>query len=290
MTDEERVAVEHRPAGEIFGLLSDDLRVEIVQALGEANEPLAFSTLREVVGEPDSGKFNYHLRKLVGVFVTKADDGYRLSLAGDQMYGAIVSGAYTADASIEPFEFEGPCPTCGSDVLLAEYTDERAKTSCPDCEEFHNEFPFPPGSLDQFPRADLPAAFDRWMRASVTTFLQGFCTNCGGRVDTRLERTDEDTSQSLRLRFECRLCGYELRSSLFLPLLYHPVAVSFFERRGVDVFNDPTWRFWDHDDEVTVEMVEEDPLQARISIVLDGGEIVATLDFQGAIQTIRTDG
>lgn len=204
MSDGERVAVEKRPPGEVFGLLSDDLRVDIVQALGETGEPMTFSTLRESVGESDSGKFNYHLRKLVGVYVTKSDAGYRLSLAGEQMYGAIVSGSYTANASIEPFEFDGPCPTCGSDVLIAEYTDEHAKTSCPDCQEFRDQFPFPPGSLDQFDRADLPTAFDRWMRASVTTFLQGFCTNCGGRVDTRLERPEEDAPQSLRLRFECR--------------------------------------------------------------------------------------
>lgn len=290
MTGDERVAVEHRPAGEIFGLLSDDLRVDIVQALGEAGEPLAFSTLREAVEEPDSGKFNYHLRKLVGVFVTKTEEGYRLSLAGDQMYGAIVSGAYTADASIEPFEFDGPCPTCGSDVLLAEYTDERAKTRCPECQEFRNEFPFPPGSLDQFARADLPAAFDRWMHASVTTFLQGFCTNCGGRVDSRLKRPEEDAPQALRLRFECHLCGFELRSSLYLPVLYHPVSVAFFHRHGVDVLNDPSWRYWGPDDEVSVETIEEDPLQARVSIVLGGEELVATLDSRGTIETVRTTG
>lgn len=122
------------------------------------------------MGERDSGKFNYHLGKLTGHFVTKDDNGYRLSLAGNQMYGAIQSGAYTANASLDPFEFEGPCPLCGSDVLVAEYADEKAKLYCPNCAEWRNEFSFPPASLDQYTRNELPYAFDRWMRATVVLF------------------------------------------------------------------------------------------------------------------------
>lgn len=232
MRNEKAVAVERQSPEEAFGLLSNDLRVSIVRALGEANKPLSFSALREGVGERDSGKFNYHLGKLTGHFVTKDEDGYSLSLAGTQMYGAIQSGAYTANASLAPFEFEGPCPLCGSDVLVAEYAEEKANLYCPACEEWRNEFSFPPASLDQYTRDELPYAFDRWMRATVLKVLQGFCSNCGGRIDGQLEPVQTDSPIRVRAVFECGRCGDKLTASAMLPALFHPVAVSFFEDYG----------------------------------------------------------
>lgn len=273
MSDDETVAVDHRPPGEAFGLLSNDLRVAIVQELGAAGEPLSFSSLRERVDEPDSGKFNYHLRKLVGHFVTHEEAGYGLSMAGDRVYGAILSGAYTADAEVPPFEFEGPCPRCGREALVAEYADETARTYCPDCEAWRNEFPFPPGTLDQFDRSDLPLAFDRWMRATVTKFLQGFCGNCGGRVDARLDPSSGDGPTPAQALFECRRCGDELRSSPTLPVLFHPAVVTFFHRHGVDVLSDPSWRYYDADDDISVALADEEPLAARVTVTV-GGEVL----------------
>ena len=280
MGDDEAVSVERRPPGEVFGLLSNELRVEILQALGDAREPLSFSALREAVGVRDSGQFNYHLGKLVGHFVIHDADGYRLSLAGEQVYGAILSGAYTAAASVPPFEFEGPCPMCGHDVLLAAYADEMATISCPDCGDWRNEFPFPPGTLDQFDRRDLPAAFDRWMRTTVLKFFQGFCGNCGGRVDATLERMPGRSPTSARAVFRCGRCGDELRASPALRVLYHPVSVSFFQRHGVDVLHDPSWRFYGPDDEVAVELSDDDPPTVRVSATVDGAALVATLDSE----------
>jgi DNA-binding transcriptional ArsR family regulator len=289
MNNDRTVAVEYQPPEEAFGLLSNDLRVEIVRTLGEAEEPMSFSAIRSAVGAEDSGQFNYHLRKLVDHFVTHSEEGYALSIAGDRVYGAILSGAYTADASIAPFEFEGRCPLCGHDSLQAEYGDEHAKLSCPNCGEWHNEFPFPPGSLDQFARVDLPAAFDRWMRATVTKFFQGFCENCGGRIDGALERSSEDDRIPVRALFECDRCGDELRCSPMLPVLFHPTAVSFFDDHGVDVLHDPSWRYYDVDDEISVEVAETDPLTARLSITVDGSELVATVSTDIEIENITVD-
>lgn len=278
--------MEHRPPGVVFGLLSNDLRVEIVQALGEAREPLSFSALREVVGERDSGKFNYHLRKLAGTFVTQDEEGYRLTIAGDRVYGAILSGAYTANASIPPFEFDGPCPACGHAVLVAEYADETAKLYCPNCTEWRNEFPFPPGTLDQFDRRELPFAFDRWMRATAMKFFQGFCGNCGGRVAATLERSPPGAPTPVRARFECGRCGDELRASPALPVFYRPTTVSFFDRGGVDVLHDPSWRYYEEDDDLTVEVASDDPLTVRVSAVVDGAELVATIGPEVTIEDV----
>jgi len=50
---------------DVFTLLSDDIRVEILQALWEADDPVAFSELHGAVGIRDSGQFNYHLLSFV---------------------------------------------------------------------------------------------------------------------------------------------------------------------------------------------------------------------------------
>ncbi|MFB6206972.1 MAG: hypothetical protein ABEJ05_10660 [Haloglomus sp.] len=286
MSDETTVAVERQSPEGAFGLLSNGLRVSIIRTLGGAEGPMSFSALREATSERDSGKFNYHLGKLTGHFVTKNEDGYRLSLAGIQVYGAIQSGAYTANASLAPFEFDGPCPLCGSDVLLAEYSDEHAKLYCPNCDAWRNEFSFPPASLDQYAREELPYAFDRWMHATVMKVLQGFCSNCGGRVDGRLEQTGAESQMPIRVLFECGRCGDMLTASAMLPALFHPVAVSFFEDHDINVLHDPSWRYFNVVTDWTVEVASEAPLTARVSIKVTGGELAATIGSEGDPQTV----
>ncbi|MFB6354779.1 MAG: hypothetical protein ABEJ92_11925 [Halobacteriales archaeon] len=72
----------------LFDLLSDETRLRIVSVLAAhehanpAAPPLGFAALRERVGAADSGRFNYHLRKLAGSLVEKVDGGYALTPAG----------------------------------------------------------------------------------------------------------------------------------------------------------------------------------------------------------------
>lgn len=289
MSEDEEISVEHRKPGEVFELVSNDLRVDIVQALGEAAQPLSFSTLRETTGERDSGKFNYHLRKLVGHFVSQGEEGYELTIAGDQVYGAMLSGAYTADATVPPFEFEGPCPLCGSAELHATYAEETAKVYCPNCEDWHNEFPFPPGNLDEFDRRELPAAFDRWMRTTLQTFLQGFCGNCGGRIDPGLEQTAPEDPLPIRARYVCGRCGEELHASPSLPVFFQSRAVSFFDRHGVDVFHDPTWQFYGPEDDLTIEIIDEDPLWVEVCVTMDGETLRATVGPEATVEDVEIE-
>lgn len=287
MSDDESVAVERRSPKDVFGLLSNDLRVEILQALGTSGEPRRFSELREAVGERDSGKFNYHLGKLVGNLVVHDEDGYRLSIAGRKMYGAMISGAYTTEAEIAPFEFGEPCPMCGHDSLVAEYGDEKAQMYCPECENWHNEFSFPPGSLDQFERHELPRAFDRWMQAAVSKVVLGFCGNCGGRVDSYLEPADEyEDVMPVRARYVCERCSDEVRSYPALPLMFHPKTVSFFDDHGVNVLSDPSWTYFQGEQALDITIASEDPLRARVRFELDGDVLEAIIGPDVDIESV----
>lgn len=83
----------------VFGLLSDETRLDIVRALAERNfeesgRPcLSFSELRDRVGVRDAGRFNYHLAQLRGSLVEKTPEGYALTDRG------VTVGALVLDAN-----------------------------------------------------------------------------------------------------------------------------------------------------------------------------------------------
>lgn len=275
------ITVERRSAEETFGLLGNEIRVAILQALAEEpGESHSFSALREAVGEPDSGKFNYHLRKLEGQFVTKTEAGYELSIAGGQVVGALIAGTYTADVEMAPIDIEDPCPVCGEAGLTMEYADERAVVKCNACDEFQNQFTFPPGTVDQFDRAELPAAVDRWLWATLSRVRKGFCPTCGGRIEGSLAPAEESETAMNRVRaaFECPRCGTEVRTALGLITYFHPGVMGFFYDHGIDLTAEPTWALPTLQDDYSAEFESEDPPTARLSIELDGETATLVLD------------
>lgn len=286
MSDREPVSVERRPPEETFALLANETRMAILQALGETpGEAVSFTTLRERVHEGDSGKFNYHLRKLLDHFVRRTDAGYELTLAGQQIVGALTAGTYNASVSLEPIPVESPCPRCGGD-LVAGYEDEHVRIRCTDCDDFVNQFPFPPGTLDQFDALELPAAFDRWLRALFGRGLAGFCPNCAGRLEARLEATD-DPDRLVRLRHRCERCGDVIEASPSVLLDHHPAGIAFYHDHGHDVTATPSWEIAGEIEE-SVERLD-DPLRARIRLEAGDERLVAMVDARGAVTDIRRE-
>jgi DNA-binding transcriptional ArsR family regulator/ribosomal protein S27AE len=267
MSDTPGVRIERRPPDAVFALLGNETRLAVLQALVEADGPLGFSELRERVGARDSGGFNYHLGKLVGPFVKHGEEGYELTLAGLQLVGALVAGTYTADASLDPIELEDPCPACGERSLVVSYEDEHVRFRCGDCEEFHSQFSFPPGTLDQYERGELPAAFDRWLWTLFQRITAGFCANCAGRLAGDLD-TDPD---SPRVEWRCERCGEVSSASASVPVFYHPATQGFLHDHGLDPRTTVSWRLSAaHDLDVTA-----DGADAVVEIALEGGTLTA---------------
>jgi AcrR family transcriptional regulator len=79
-------------------VLSNETRLAILPALWETYDPHAernavpFSELRDRVGIRQGGQFNYHLEQLLGHFVRKGDDGYKLRQAARHVVQAVLSG------------------------------------------------------------------------------------------------------------------------------------------------------------------------------------------------------
>ena len=279
--------VERRSPKEVFSLLGDETRIAILYALDETpGEAVSFSELRERVGTPDSGQFNYHLGKLADHFVRKTEDGYELTVAGTDVVGALRAGRYTADVSIDPIELDDPCPRCGG-TMTAAYEDEHVQIRCVDCEDWGNRFIFPPGTVEQFDRAELPAAFDRWMWTILDQTMEGFCPNCSGRLDADI-KPDEDRPQGMAVTFDCARCGVVAETNPTALLTPHPVVVSFYHDHGIDVRSTPTWELYLRIDR-TVERLQSDPLRIRVEIDIDDERLVAIVDETASITSVERE-
>jgi hypothetical protein len=299
------VSVERQSPEAVFALLGDDIRMGIVRALGETpDEVVGFAELRERVGVRDSGQFNYHLGKLRGSFVRKTDDparddgsrgsvggstgGYELTYAGRQVIGAMHAGTYTANATVEPFPVDGTCPLCES-AVVASYADETATVECTACDEWENTLGFPPGSLDQFEREELPGAFDRWLQYTMSGIVAGFCYTCAGRMTGQLV-VDEDEQDHIagvpaRVTYECDRCGSHARASGFMPVLYHPGVQGFLFDHGFDVRADPSWNLVSFAPPAA-ELTAEDPPELRVSFTVDDEEVVATVTADATVTDV----
>lgn len=289
---DEGVSVDRRSPDETFALLGNEIRVAILRALAaDPDDARSFSDLREAVGERDSGKFNYHLRKLTDQFVKHTDDGYELSLAGRQVVGALLAGTYTADATMAPIPIDEPCPECEADSLEVAYEDEHVLVRCTNCEEFYNEFTFPPGALDQYDTAALPEALDRWLWTTFARIIAGFCPTCGGRMDGRLVLDDTGRfPAAVRGQFDCTRCGDHASTSAVLPVYFHPAVMGFYYDHGLDVTAEPTWRLSAVQDEYEIELVSEDPPRVRVVIGIGGDVVTAVVDESGTVTSIdRSD-
>lgn len=89
-----------------LAVLGNEIRMSILRELADADGVLSFTELRERVDIRDSGKFNYHLKKLCEYFVRETDGGYELGHAGTR----IIAVGYE-DSVIET---DGRC-LCGED-------------------------------------------------------------------------------------------------------------------------------------------------------------------------------
>ena len=71
---------------ELFDLLSDETRIAILRELSSAERsgeaPVSFTDLAQRTQSGDTGRFNYHLRRLRARLIDKQAGGYVLSEEG----------------------------------------------------------------------------------------------------------------------------------------------------------------------------------------------------------------
>lgn len=291
-----------------FAVLGNETRMDILQKLAEAEDPLQFSELRERVGVSDSGQFNYHLDKLVGHFIEHTEDGYGLRRAGERIIEAIVSGAVTETPVIDPTPIDWPCSQCGAPVKVS-YQQEWMALSCTECEGLYG------GSLaadERAPREQLedgylggaslpPAAIKNRSASEVFRtaiswdFLEriarskGICPRCSAAIEMSLTVCeDHDHGDGIcdacgsryAVKFESACPNCPNTGEGLLPTALHGTTeiLDFVTSHGFDPVT-PTEDQWMAMTEAwEVEVLSLDPVEVRITYTLEGHVLSLTVD------------
>lgn len=281
------------PPEDAFELVGNDIRASIIQCLQEGfrngARSLSYSSLKSRVGVRDSGRFNYHLQQLVGHFVQKDEEGYRLSYAGRKAASAIAGGTYNESISLEPRSVAGTCFDCGDEALELTYENSEFDISCTTCTESIVHMPFPPGAIASYEPDDIEVAFDRWARSWNRLSSSGVCPECGSRMEISFAE-DQGGRAIGNVDVRCTLNCTQCWMNGFLPvgclLLEYPVVASFYWIHGYDLRSFFLWEFeWALSKEY--QEVDESGEVIEIRIPLAGDELRLTVD--DSFEVINTE-
>lgn len=247
---------------EAFDVLGDETRIKILQVLGESDDPMSFTALRNAVGLRQGGQFNYHLDKLVGHFVTKSDDGYELRQPGRRVVEAVLSGAVTHEPELEPTDVDFECLLCGASIRVS-YRSERVELYCTACsgqygqrvEERSSSFDrssgylggyeIPPAGLEErTPRKLLEASF-LWTHLESVALANELCPRCGAVVDISIIVCEDharsggrctacDNRHAVQVERSCENCHFT-RGGMAINILATKVELrKFVAEQGID--------------------------------------------------------
>ncbi|WP_332897260.1 ArsR/SmtB family transcription factor [Haladaptatus sp. CMSO5] len=264
---------------EVFATISNETRLAILEALWEAEtRHVSFTELNRAVGMKDSAQFNYHLRQLLGRFVHKSDDGYKLTYAGKHVLRTLISGRFTDQISIDPFSIPGTCVGCG-EPLVASYADEVLAVRCSACERLHSGYPFPPAAVQGRTHKEMLDSYNRWVRHLYSLAADGVCPECGSQMKSKLVDGQQCLPElQIAVGHECVQCQSHVTAAIGMNLLYQPDVVSFYRDHDIDLGNVPYWELpWCVGDEHTT-VIADDPWRARVAITLGDEELRVTVD------------
>jgi len=269
------VDVEKSDAAEAFGALADEDRIGILLALWQSGS-LSFVALQRSTGFEDSGRFNYHLNKLVDQFVTKADDDYRLTPVGAKAVDLLLDARFgqTPPPIDEPTSTD--CPECNA-VLHARYEDGDIKLQCTDCEVLVHYGYFPPRGRTAREVDGFLDAYSQRLWREFTLAQKGVCPHCSSRMQTTVD-DDPDWYAHFAAKSTCEYCGAVVGSTLGLRLLADPDVVSFLADHDVHVDDCRFWMldFCVDDSEVTVN--SNLPRQYLLPIHMDRETLEVVVD------------
>ena len=299
---------------EAFHLLSDETRLELLEALWERTdpvdtEPIGFADLRDRVTADDPGQIHYHLDKLTAHFVRHSDEGYELRESGKRIVRMLLSGIALEHPEIEPSEVDLSCPYCGGQTLFS-YRDGWRYLECTDC-EVRCVPSFPPGviSMSEFPPSGLSDRTPNeighadWIwgahrRASV---IDGVCPECAGAMPITSTYVCEDHQPDwenyqfcehcdsifwLLVTHVCEQCEYRWSMPLANYLTREPAVVAFYYDHGIE-FDFSTPEQFGLLLDVEKQLLSEDPLRVRMTIHQDDESLTLTYDDQ--LQVVSTD-
>ena len=245
-----------RSADEVFGLLSDEIRLDILRTVALAQNErkqtgvaaLSFSDIYNRVEVDNTSKLSYHLGELTGIFLRKHDGGYAFTHAGEQMVRFVLSENYHQPSDIGSIETEGGCQFCGETTVRAVLEDQYFMVYCTVCDRGANAYRVRPAQVRERSGDDLIDAVIREQAADMLKARRGVCPDCAGRIETDVwDAADipfpEERPVSFITMSECQDCLRFLSLPLPAAAAYHPESISFHWEHGVDILGSGVWEF-----------------------------------------------
>lgn len=297
-----------------FSVLGNEIRIQILQTLGEANGSLSFTELRNRIGLRRGGQFNYHLDQLVGHFVSKSEDGYALRRQGSRIVQALLSGAVTEDPRIKPTLLDNDCYHCGAPVLL-KYSEHLA-IFCSNCggnfqlpadlmsndaaqfsgvDGYLGGYEIPPAGIKGRSLAELFRAATTWANVENLTASADLCPRCSAKIKLSVliceshGTTDEICSdcnarQRVQLSRQCQNCPYARLSFISRGLLANTDFLNFITDHGLNpVDSDSPWHLEALLATPTEDIRSIEPFEARFTFTIDDDSITLTVDNNLAV-------
>ncbi|MFB6140729.1 MAG: winged helix-turn-helix domain-containing protein [Halosimplex sp.] len=260
---------------EAFEVLGDETRVAILRALGGVDEPLSFTALRDRVGTADSGRFNYHLDRLVGHFVLKRDSGYVLGRPGERVVEAVLSGAVTDAPVLERTVIDHPCHFCGAPVAVR-FREERVELYCTECpgayarssspddapgrspddapgrdtapaRGYLGYHPLPPVGVAERGPADVVRSAWVWGHLELLSAAAGVCPRCSAALDRDVRICEDHDGgddlcgtcgrrHAVAFDLRCTNCIYEESGGAAVGFADSDALLEFLFERGLNPF------------------------------------------------------
>jgi hypothetical protein len=281
---------------EVFGLLSDEIRVDILEAIaiaeseaesfGSGPVELAFSDIYERVDVDNTSKLSYHLGELVGPLLRKTDRGYSFTHAGEQFVRMILADNYEQPPDFGPVEIDGHCMFCGGSDLEAGLQYQFFVVHCQDCDRPLAGHPVTPTLVRS---ADGTALVDRAgtkMALDYRRIRTGSCIGCAGTLSTTVYDGDElpvESPYSFLVFDECQQCLRQYSGPMSYGVAYHPAALAFHWDHGLDLSTRGMWELHEHADRWTAERLSTDPDEYRVVMRHDPEELHVYLDGNATV-------
>lgn len=280
--DEEGAAVR-----EAFSLLDHEIRLEILLALLEDwhavyTEPQSYTELMDAVGMRDSGKFNYHLDKLRGVYVREVEDGYVPTASVTALYRAVLAHRPSDRLGYDPTTIDSACPRCDAAPILR-YERGFVSVECPACDDWVGfTYPFPKNGFEGRSADAVVRATTRRARHHIALARDGQCPFCAGTtsVDLHLDEIEDETL----VEIACDTCTFLVGVEPLPALLFADRVAGVLADAGVDL-DRYDWEL----PTPTTRIHSRDPLRVALEVAGDAATITIVVDGELAVRSVDVD-
>lgn len=285
--DDHESADDGPSSADVFGLVGNEIRADIIRVFGDARVEerhppvLTFSELRSRTDTTiDSSRFNYHLQQLVGHYLERVDEGYRMRPPGRALYQTIRAGTFEGDQTVHLGDAGFTCHYCET-MVEASIDAGNVVVRCPECEYVYAIAGAPPGAGEDG-SVDL-AQIGAFYHHRHLAFARGICVTCGNEPGLELVRpgglpfSDADR-QKVYVYRSCENCGDQRHLSLGTALAPNPAVTAFCLDHGVDVLSTPLWELTFAATDRFVTVHSSDPWEVALEITYDDDTLELVVD------------